>query len=372
MNGKKMLSACTVLIMTALLTGCGQEQKTSRPGTDTDLKEIEAPGGPVSQENDLVAVNGTVTELEPGMSAVRFKGNDGFEEFLAQDGASSDSEVAAYLTSLLNAQTGSIRFTGDAFGCSTIAVPSDDGEILFGRNFDWNRCEAWVVLSEPEQGYRSISTVNTAFLNAGIDVTNLPQPMQVAAALYAPLDGMNEKGLAVSVNMIQDSDTIDQNTEKPDITTTTAIRLLLNKAGNVDEAVELLAQYDMHASMNYMVHFVLADRAGNHAAVEYVNNEMVVIDTPAVTNFYLAEGEKQGIGTSQSHERYDRLMEALAEQPAMDMADVRDALSSVSKKNFNEFESTEWSIVYNLSTGAIQYYHREDYDTPYNFRLEVS
>ena len=34
--------------------------------------------------------------------------------------------------------------------------------------------------------------------------------VRTMAALYAPLDGMNEKGLAVSVNMIQDSATISQ------------------------------------------------------------------------------------------------------------------------------------------------------------------
>lgn len=32
------------------------------------------------------------------------------------------------------------------------------------------------------------------------------------AALYAPLDGMNEEGLAVSVSMIQDSASIRQDT----------------------------------------------------------------------------------------------------------------------------------------------------------------
>lgn len=37
--------------------------------------------------------------------------------------------------------------------------------------------------------------------------------IRVLAALYAPLDGMNEKGLAVSVNMIQNNASIDQNTE---------------------------------------------------------------------------------------------------------------------------------------------------------------
>lgn len=65
--------------------------------------------------------------------------------------------------------------------------------------------------------------------------------------------------------------------------------------------------------------------------MEYVNNEMVVTGTPAVTNFYLAEGEKNGIGTQQSHERYEILMNRLKDTETMETNDVRDALDSVSK-----------------------------------------
>lgn len=53
----------------------------------------------------------------------------------------------------------------------------------------------------------------------------------------------------------------------------------------------------------------------------------------------------------------------------MGMEDVRDALDSVSKDNFGEFESTEWSIVMNLSAGEARYYHRENYEQDYTFRL---
>ncbi len=119
-----------------------------------------------------------------------------------------------------------------------------------------------------------------------------------------------------------------------------------------------------------MVHFAIADSAGRSAAVEYVNNKMIVTETPVLTNFYLAEGEKQGIGTQQSHERYDILMNQLEETSQMRMEDVRDALDSVSKDNFGEFESTEWSIVMNLSAGEARYYHRENYNQNYTFRLE--
>lgn len=224
-----------------------------------------------------------------------------------------------------------------------------------------------VVESHPENGHASLSTVNMDFISQNVGggmvgmALNLDE-FKTLAALYAPLDGMNEAGLAVSVNMIQDSAVIEQNTDKPDITTTTAIRLLLDKAGSVDEALELLRQYDLHGSMGMMIHFAIADSAGRSVAVEYVDNEMVITETPVLTNFYLAEGEKQGIGTEQSHERYDILRNKLEETPQMEMEDVRDALDRVSKDNFGEFESTEWSIVMNLSEGEARYYHRENYN----------
>jgi hypothetical protein len=54
----------------------------------------------------------------------------------------------------------------------------------------------------------------------------------------------------------------------------------------------------------------------------------------------------------------------------MNMEAVRDALNSVSKGNFGEFESTEWSIVFNQSTGEVHYYHRENYSNRYVFTVK--
>lgn len=137
----------------------------------------------------------------------------------------------------------------------------------------------------------------------------------------------------------------------------------------MEEAVALLNSYGLHASFGYMVHFAIADREGGSVAVEYVNNEMVVTETPVVTNFYLAEGEKNGSGTMQSHERYEILMDRLNGNGTMGMDGLRDAMDSVSKDNFGEFESTEWSIVANQTTGEVRYYHRENYDIVYTFTI---
>ena len=260
---------------------------------------------------------------------------------------------------------------GAVFGCSTISVKNANGGYFFGRNFDWQACDALVVTSYPKEGYASISTVNLGFIRqgAGASTSMLTDEMMTIAALYAPLDGMNEKGLCVSVNMIQDSAAIHQDTGKPDITTTTAIRLMLDKAANVEEALALLREYDLHASMNYMIHFAIADSEGNSVAVEYINDEMVIIETPILTNFYLAEGEKHGVGTRQSHTRYEILAETLEENAAMTALQVRDTLDSVSKGNFGEFESTEWSVVFDQSALTAAYYHRENYEAGYAFQL---
>ena len=327
-----------------------------------------------TQEAAYIEISSAVAELESGFSAVRFEGEDGFEAFLHQGGAESDREVLQFLTENMLGSTEGLSFEGDAFGCSTISVENIEGGYYFGRNFDWNKCDAMMVASYPSGGYASFSTVNVDFIRQGAGLTShfLSDEMLTVAALYAPLDGMNEKGLCVSVNMIQDGDTIAQNTEKPDITTTTAIRLLLNRAADVDEAVELLGQYDFHASMGYMVHLAIADSTGRSVAVEYINNEMNVIETPILTNFYLSEGEKNGIGTSQSHARFEILEQTLDERSVMNSGQVRDALVSVSKGNFGEFESTEWSVVFDQSALTAEYYHREDYSKSYAFTLKTT
>lgn len=355
--------ALGVGLLCLLLSGCQTSPGQSTMEQPASSQTAASTAGNMDEPEDTVTPSMEVTQLEDGLSTVHFEGDSGFDEFLEQGGAASDQEVAQYLTSLVKEN---ISLGDLLFGCSTISAANASGGYLFGRNFDWEPCNAMIVQSAPENGYKSLSTVNTDFIAmSGVNLERLPDKAQALICLYAPLDGMNEKGVAVSVNMIQDSATINQNTGKPGLTTTTAIRFLLDKAASVDEALELLGQYDMHASMGYMMHLAVADNTGRSVVVEYINNEMVVVETPVVTNFYLAEGEKNGIGTAQSHERYDILMDTLAAHNAMTTDEVRDALDSVSKDNFGEFESTEWSVVYDLDAGTARYYHRENYDKKY-------
>lgn len=362
-RGKGILAA--LLLFTIFFSGCGNRG---------ELKEAEesSSGATVSEDGkseNIVTLSEDVTELENGLYAVRFEGNDGFGKFLEQGGASSDREVVRYLTGSMISGAKDMIFHGSPFGCSAFQAESGKGNFLFGRNFDWMTCEAWIVSSRPETGYASISTVNMDFI--GSVASKLPDSARTIAALYAPLDGMNEKGLCVSVNMIEDNAEIAQDRDKTDLTTTTAVRLLLNQAADVEEALELLQQYDLHSSIGMMIHFALADRTGKSVAVEYVNDEMVVTDSPVVTNFYLAEGEKHGIGTEQSHERYETLTKLLREKSGFDSGDMRDALDSVGKHNYRDGATTEWSIVMDQSRNRLTYYHRENYEKAYTFEIKT-
>ena len=370
----KKFPICLVMIcLLAVLNGCGRDSGLTNT-TDSSDERVDMDNTSADKNDtaeNYISVTSEITELESGLSVVRYDGDYAFDFFLEQGGAGSDQEVLQFLIQTMLKGNVGLKVGGDAFGCSTISVANLDGGYLFGRNFDWQACDALVVTAYPEEGYASISTVNLRFIRqgAGVAANLLTDEMMTIAALYAPLDGMNEKGLCVSVNMISDGATIGQNTEKPDITTTTAIRLMLDKAATTKEALVLLEQYDLHASMDYMVHFAIADNTGYSVAVEYVDNEMIVTETPILTNFYLAEGEKYGVGTQQSHTRFEILTETLKENPAMTAGQVRDALDGVSKDNFDEFESTEWSVVFDQSALTAIYYHRENYEKGYAFLL---
>ena len=46
-----------------------------------------------------------------------------------------------------------------------------------------------------------------------------------------------------------------------------------------------------------MHHLAISDHSGNSVVAEYVDQKLVVTKAPEVTNFLLAQGEKQGIGS---------------------------------------------------------------------------
>ena len=153
-------------------------------------------------------------------------------------------------------------------GCSAFAGRTEEGKPIYGRNFDYKmKMTAVMVRTAPKDGYRSIGMADAGWV--GYDIGSLSDgksDLSAAVAMpYLIMDGMNEKGLAVSVLKLDGKPT-HQRTGKPQITTTAALRLMLDKAANVDEALALLEKYDMNSSMETAnFHFLLSDADGKNA-----------------------------------------------------------------------------------------------------------
>lgn len=296
----------------------------------------------------------------------------GLDEFL-EKGAKNDGELVDFVVKhVMKGLPLSIKIP--KLGCSTFLAQNTDSGYLFGRNFDMDYSPSVLVKTHPKDGYASISMVNLGFV--GYNEKHLPDTFKdslvTLAAPYAPLDGMNEKGLAVGVLLI-DTKPTNQNTSKVDITTTTAIRLLLDKAKNVKEAIQLLSKYDMHSSANSCYHFQICDASGKSAVVEYVDNQMKVVYSnkkyQCVTNFLLTNPDAD---FSIGKDRYEIMDTALAstngqlsKKEAMNLLEKASQKPHRNKKG--KISQTQWSCVYDLKNKKVTICVNRNYDTKYSF-----
>ena len=325
--------------------------------------------GAWSMFGEKITAAQSVKKLEEGLYYIEFSGDYGFGEFLDKGGASSEVAMAEYITSYLSG--GFMKAGTDAvpqdFGCSTLTVGNIEGGSLMGRNFDWEgeSGASIIIHTKPDDGYESYSTCWLDFLGFGENwkPEGMPNQYMAIASIYVPLDGMNEKGLCVADLVNGDEEQTHQNTDKADLTTNTAIRLLLDRAATVDEAIELLQQYDMNSAIGMSHHLAIADASGRSVVVEYVNNEMIVTETSAVTNHYLSECEKYGVGNEESHTRFDKLMDMRADIASVNQ--LRDGMESVSYAGI-----TQWSIVYDTKNMILDFYWQRDFENSHQFKFE--
>lgn len=215
--------------------------------------------------------------------AMDIAGDYYFDDFLAQGGVSSDEELVTFLTRSITRGLYEVRFEPSAFGCSAFTAATADGHRILARNYDLFDTTSCLVSTKPGGGcHASISTVDLLFF--GIDpargVDRIRDRLFTLAAPYAPVDGMNDAGVACAILATGQGDPgdgnalsavpTDQRTDRPDLTSTTLVRLILDCAGSVDEAIELARSYDLHDSANASFHYLVADATGASAVLEWV------------------------------------------------------------------------------------------------------
>ena len=275
-----------------------------------------------------------------------------------------------------------VKMKAPNFGCTSFSLTDTDGDVHMGRNYDFKSdTSAMLVYCTPKDGYKSVAVAALDNVSANVPDENIKKKLASLASPFICLDGINEKGVSISV-LTLDSEPVRQNTGKPVISTTLAIRLVLDRAATTEEAVELLRSYDMYSSAGRDYHFYITDASGDGRVVEYdcesETRELVATPTEAVTNFFIIYKEKalpnqkNGI-YGHGRERYDAVMKVLEEEKGNYTNDtVWKAMKSAAQyPNPDDITSnTQWSVSYNNTDLTAEIAIRRNWDDINYFSLE--
>lgn len=182
------------------------------------------------------------------------------------------------------------------FACSAFVAVDAEGRVRTGRNYDFkDDTSALLVRNHPRGDYASIGFAALNNLGANTPLDSVTGRAAALMGPFAQLDGVNECGVSIAV-LTLDSQPCDQDTQRPVINTSLAIRLVLDRAATTQEAVDLLSAYDMHAMAGRDYHFFINDAAGDARVVEWDprDPDRAFKATPVrqVTNFYACYGDE--------------------------------------------------------------------------------
>ncbi len=339
-------------------------------------------------ERDDAHLDGSVYEMT-------VHGGYYFDDFLAQGGASTDAELISFITGNLTKGMIDIGFQPPDVACSSFTATLDNGHRIFGRNYDYSKTNTCIVYTNPGNGrHASVSTVDLQFLGLSVDedITGLMDKITCLAAPYIPFDGMNDAGVSCAIYMTYQgpdgSVSTGQDTDKPDITSTTMLRLILDYAGSVEEAVELVSAYDLHDSATSSYHYMVADATGRSAILEWVGDKDATDtdgsvrqlrvtyndqdplaldpDWQSVTNFVVVPGYYDNETDMKGLDRYQHIQAQLDAAGGVlpDTTSAMDILAQVGRRTWNNDDGngcTVHSVVYDLTDKTAVWVPNEHY-----------
>jgi hypothetical protein len=181
----------------------------------------------------------------------------------------------------------------------------------------------------------------------------LSERRRLLEAPALPFDGMNENGLAIGMAAVP-AGGMRPDPNKKTIDQLAVMREILDHAGTVDEAIKILSRYNIDMG-NVPLHYLVASAPGDSALVEFYQGKMEVFRNESpwqlATNFLVAAtgGRTQG-----QCPRYDRLSQRLrANRGQLTIEGALNLLAEVSQGGPETQSSTQWSVVYDLTSGEV-------------------
>ena len=281
----------------------------------------------------------------------------------------------------------------DTFNCTSFQAARAEGDgFRFGRNYDFFKNPTMVTVSHPKKGYASIAVSDMSHF--GYSLEKLPDSfmarLSCLAAVYAPVDGMNEKGLCTSI-MALPKQAAQQDTPKPNVGTTIIMRLWLDRCATVQEALDLLETVDVRhdAAVGSGYHYMVADASGDCAVVEFDledgwksmvvrkpegENAMLVTNHLLSEKYYTTDPDPVVNPHSKSWWRYETAGAYLREHDGILTLDqAQECLALVHWKDLvwenGTVEDTQYSNVYDQSALTLDLRSWNDYDSTVHFAL---
>lgn len=334
---------------------------------------------------------------------MEYKANYDLDEVLASD-IDQNPELLEYVTKKIgkglpikgkSAQVADENGKMNTFNCTSLQARNAAGDgFLYGRNYDYFQNPTLVTLSHPKKGYASLAVSDMSHFGYSLEElpTSFMKKLLCLAAIYAPVDGINEKGLCTSV-MALPRQPANQQTGKHSVGTSVIMRLWLDRCATVQEALNLLATVDVrHDSLvGSGYHYMVADAQGDCAIVEFDKEEgwkTMVVRKPAeanhllVTNHLLSDKFRTtepdpavGNPNSRSWWRYEVAENYLGQRNGVLTSNqVMECLGLVHWEHLElpngKIEVTQYSNVYDQSALTLRMRPWNDYSRIYDFRLE--
>lgn len=252
-----------------------------------------------------------------------------------------------------------------AFACTTFFI-NKDGQLVFGRNYDWITDAGMVCTNLRGLGKTSMKTTD------GTTISWTSQYGSITFNQYGkefPTGGMNEKGLVVEL-MWLDETKYPRPDQRPSIGVLQWIQYQLDNCATIEEVIATDKKLRI-TSTGTPLHYLVADAGGNAATIEFLDGKMIVhkgsdLPLPVLTNSVYSESAKlhknaaaSGNGSyaygNNSLERFEQacnmvqqFTKSAGNKPAVDYA--FDILGEVAQGSF-----TKWSIVYDIAKRTIRF-----------------
>ena len=235
-------------------------------------------------------------------------------------------------------------------GCTTFVL-RDGGMVLFGKNYDWSLGDGLLVVNP-----RGLA--RTALVGPGVrGATWTSRYGSVTFNQYgvgSPSGGINEAGLAIELMWLDEARYPDADA-RPVVGNLEWIQYQLDRNATVGDVIA--SDAEVRIADNAPLHYLVADKSGEMAVVEFLDGRMVArrgkdVLVPALANEPYAEELQSWQRGTGSRSRFSRAgRRALDFHAGGERARSLDyafaTLRSVAQ------DATQWSIVYDLRAGEL-------------------